>query len=30
MDISGNVIQILPKKTGEGKNEPWEKQNYII
>ncbi len=30
MDISGKVIQILPKQTGEGKNGAWEKQDYVI
>jgi hypothetical protein len=30
MDISGKVIQILPKQTGAGKNGPWEKQDYVI
>ncbi len=30
MDISGKVIQILPKQTGAGKNGPWEKQDYIV
>ena len=30
MDISGKVIQILPKQTGAGKNGPWEKQDYVV
>ena len=30
MDISGKVIQVLPKQTGAGKNGPWEKQDYVI
>ncbi len=30
MDISGKVIQILPKQTGNGKNGTWEKQDYVI
>lgn len=30
MDISGKVIQVLPKQTGNGKNGVWEKQEYVI
>jgi hypothetical protein len=30
MELSGKVIQILPKQTGEGKNGTWEKQEYVI
>jgi hypothetical protein len=30
MDIKGKVIQILPLQTGEGKNGPWKKQEFII
>lgn len=30
MDISGKVIQVLPKQTGNGKNGTWEKQDYVI
>ncbi|MBL7812845.1 MAG: DUF3127 domain-containing protein [Bacteroidetes bacterium] len=30
MDITGKVIQILPKQTGQGKNGTWEKQDYVI
>ncbi len=30
MELSGKVIQILPKQTGEGKNGQWEKQDYVI
>ena len=30
MDISGKVIQILPKQTGAGKNGEWKKQDIIV
>ena len=30
MDITGKIIQILPEVTGEGKNGPWRKQEFII
>lgn len=30
MDITGKLIQILPEETGEGRNGPWKKQNFII
>jgi hypothetical protein len=30
MDITGKIIQILPEVTGEGKNGPWKKQEFII
>lgn len=30
MEISGNIIQILPLQTGEGKNGTWKKQEFII
>ncbi len=30
MELSGKVIQILPKQTGEGKNGTWEKQEYVV
>jgi len=30
MELSGKIVQILDKQTGEGKNGSWEKQEYII
>ena len=30
MEISGNVIRVLPEKSGEGRNGPWRKQEFII
>ena len=30
MEISGKLISILPEETGEGKNGPWRKQNFIL
>lgn len=30
MEISGNVIQVLPLQTGEGKNGTWKKQDFVI
>ena len=30
MEISGKIIQILPEETGEGRNGPWKKQNFVI
>lgn len=30
MEIKGKIIQILPEETGEGKNGPWRKQNFIL
>ncbi len=30
MEISGNIIQVLPLQTGEGKNGQWKKQEFII
>ncbi len=30
MELTGKIIQVLPKQTGEGKNGTWEKQEYII
>jgi hypothetical protein len=30
MELSGKIVQILAKQTGEGKNGTWEKQDYII
>jgi hypothetical protein len=30
MEISGNIIQVLPMQSGEGKNGPWKKQDFVI
>jgi len=30
MEITGKLIQIIPEVTGEGKNGPWKKQEFII
>lgn len=30
MDISGKIIQLLPLQTGQGKNGPWKKQEFIL
>ncbi len=30
MEISGRVISVLPEQSGEGRNGPWRKQDYII
>lgn len=30
MDITGKVLQVLAPITGEGKNGPWKKQEFII
>lgn len=30
MEITGKIIQILPEETGEGRNGPWKKQNFIL
>ncbi len=30
MEISGRVISVLPEQSGEGRNGPWRKQDYIV
>ena len=30
LEISGKLIKLLPKQTGEGKNGPWSKQDFVI
>lgn len=30
MDISGKIIQVLQAQTGQGKNGPWKKQDFVI
>ncbi|MFM1899019.1 MAG: hypothetical protein RL577_1259 [Bacteroidota bacterium] len=30
MEITGKIIQVLSKQTGQGKNGTWEKQEYIL
>ena len=30
MEITGTVIKILPEQSGEGRNGPWRKQEFIV
>ncbi|MDN4166544.1 DUF3127 domain-containing protein [Cytophagales bacterium LB-30] len=30
MEVTGKVLQLLPLQTGQGKNGPWKKQEFII
>ncbi|MDZ4758604.1 MAG: DUF3127 domain-containing protein [Bacteroidota bacterium] len=30
LEVSGKLIKLLPKQTGEGKNGPWSKQDFVI
>lgn len=30
MEITGKVTKLLPLQTGEGRNGPWKKQEFII
>jgi hypothetical protein len=30
MDISGKIVQLLPVQTGQGRNGPWKKQEFIL
>jgi len=30
MELEGKIIQINPLQSGEGKNGPWKKQDYIL
>lgn len=30
MEITGTLIHILPAQTGQGKNGPWKKQDFVI
>ncbi len=30
MELSGPIISILPEQSGEGRNGPWRKQEFII
>ena len=30
MEITGNIIQILPAQGGQGKNGPWKKQEFVL
>jgi hypothetical protein len=30
MEITGSIIQVLPLQTGEGRNGPWKKQDFVI
>ncbi|MGB4654112.1 MAG: DUF3127 domain-containing protein [Bacteroidales bacterium] len=30
MEITGRIVKILPLLTGEGKNGPWKKQEFVV
>ncbi len=30
MEISGTILSVLPEQSGEGRNGPWRKQDFII
>ncbi len=30
MEITGNIIRVLPEKSGEGRNGPWRKLDFIM
>lgn len=30
MDITGTLVHMLPLQTGQGKNGPWKKQDFVI
>lgn len=30
MEIAGKIVQLLPLQTGEGKNGPWKKQDFVL
>jgi hypothetical protein len=30
MEINGTVVAILPMQTGQGRNGPWKKQEFIL
>ncbi|MFO7869119.1 MAG: DUF3127 domain-containing protein [Bacteroidales bacterium] len=30
MELFGKIIEVLPLQTGEGRNGPWKKQDFII
>ncbi|MCG7856749.1 DUF3127 domain-containing protein [Flavihumibacter sediminis] len=30
MDLNGKIIQLLGTQTGQGKNGPWKKQEFIL
>lgn len=30
MEITGKIVQVLPEETGEGRNGPWKKQNFVL
>jgi len=30
MEIAGKIVQMLPLQTGEGKNGPWKKQDFVL
>ena len=30
MELTGKIFKVLPLQTGEGKNGPWKKQDFVI
>lgn len=30
MEIQGKIVQVLPLQSGEGRNGPWKKQEFVI
>lgn len=30
MELSGKIISVLPAQTGQGRNGPWKKQDFVI
>ncbi|GAB4322404.1 MAG: DUF3127 domain-containing protein [Bacteroidales bacterium] len=30
MEIKGKIVEIMEPETGEGRNGPWRKQNFVI
>lgn len=30
LELEGKIIKMLPEQTGEGKNGPWTKQDFVI
>lgn len=30
MEVSGTIISVLPEQSGEGRNGPWRKQEFIV
>lgn len=30
LEIEGKIIKLLPEQTGEGRNGPWKKQDFVV